>query len=100
VSDGIVYAVATDPLLTDGIVLQTQNALDELSRILENAGSGLAGLLQATVYLADVKQKPEMDSVWINWIRSEKNWPQRACIGVELDEGCLIEVVATAKLVP
>lgn len=98
VSNGIVYAVATDPYCADGIVEQTRNTLHELTRILEKAGSGHAGLLQATVYLADVKQKPLMDTVWLEWIGPEQNWPQRACVGVELYEGCPIEVVATAKV--
>ena len=69
----------------------------ELDRILRNTGSGKAGLLQATVYLSDVKQKQAVDPIWIDWIGPEENWPQRACVGVDLDEGCLIEVVVTAK---
>lgn len=98
VSDGLVYAVATDPQGSDGILAQTKHTLDELNRILEQAGSGKAGLLQATVYLSDVKQKPEIDTIWIDWIGPEDNWPQRACVGVDLDEGCLIEIVVTAKV--
>ncbi len=97
VSDGIVYAVATDPVSSDTIHLQTRNALAELDRILRNANSGKPGLLQATVYLSDIQQKPELDEVWIDWIGPEQNWPQRACVGVDLDEGCLIEIVVTAK---
>ncbi|MFG5382758.1 Rid family hydrolase [Yoonia sp. R2-816] len=84
---------------SDGILSQTQNTLDELNRILEQAGSGKAGLLQATVYLSNVKQKLEMDTIWIDWIGPEENWPQRACVGVDLDEGCLIEIVVTAKVI-
>ncbi|MEL6218698.1 MAG: Rid family hydrolase [Pseudomonadota bacterium] len=98
VSDGLVYAVATDPHCADGILAQTRNTLDELAHILEDAGSGKAGLLQATVYLSDVRQKPQMDTVWIDWVGPEENWPQRACVGVDLDEGYLIEVVVIAKL--
>ena len=98
VSDGLVYAVATDPQGADGILAQTRNTLQELDRILDKAGSGKSGLLHATVYLSDVKQKPDMDTVWRDWIGSEENWPQRACIGVDLDEGYLIEVVVTAKV--
>ena len=97
VSDGMVYAVATDPLVSEGIEAQTRNTLAELDRILENADSGKTGLLQATVYLSDVKQKQSLDKIWIDWIGSEENWPQRACVGVDLDEGCLIEIVVTAK---
>ncbi|MEL6421202.1 MAG: hypothetical protein AAFQ42_01945 [Pseudomonadota bacterium] len=39
-----------------------------------------------------------MDSVWIDWVGPEENWPQRACVGVDLYDDCLIEVVATAKV--
>lgn len=98
VSDGTVYAVATDPSSADGIVEQTKNTLAELTTVLQKAGSGPAGLLQATVYLADIRQKPQMDSVWIDWVGPEQNWPQRACLGVDLDAGCLIEIVVTAKV--
>lgn len=97
VCDEMVYAVATDPYCADGIIEQTKNTLTELTRILEKAGSGNAGLIQATVYLADIKQKPQMDTVWIKWVGPKQNWPQRACVGVDLDEGYLIEVVVTAK---
>lgn len=98
VSDGLVYAVATDPHCAHGIIEQTKNTLNELTRILENAGSGKSGLLQATVYLRDVRQKTQMDTVWSDWVGSVENWPQRACVGVELDEGYLIEVVVTSKV--
>ncbi|MEM7318892.1 MAG: Rid family hydrolase [Pseudomonadota bacterium] len=97
VSGGLVYAVSTDPICATGILAQTKNALDELDRILVNAGSGKRGLLRVTVYLKDVTQKADMDTIWIDWIGPEENWPQRACVGVQLDEGCLIEIVATAK---
>lgn len=98
ISDGIVYAVATDPGLSDGVVAQTQSALAEIDRILAAAGSNKAGLLQVTVYLADVKDKAKIDPVWIDWIGPEENWPQRACIGVGLDDNCLIEIVLRAKV--
>ena len=98
VSDGLVYAVATDPIGADDIAGQTRNTLQELDRILIEAGSGKPGLVQATVYLSDISQKPEMDVVWNEWIGGEENWPQRACVGVDLDAGYLIEVVVTAKV--
>ena len=97
VSDGRVYAVATDPYCADGIVEQTRNTLHELDRILAEAGSGKAGLLQATVYLSNISEKAIMDPVWCEWIGGQENWPQRACVGVDLDDGYLIEVVVIAK---
>ncbi|MEO9877220.1 MAG: RidA family protein [Anderseniella sp.] len=98
VSGGLVYAVATDPECADSITAQTRNTLHELDRVLTEAGSGKAGLVQATVYLSDISSKPDMDSVWCKWIGPEENWPQRACIGVDLDEGYLIEIVVVATV--
>ena len=98
VSGGLVYAVATDPVCADGVIEQTRNTLEELERVLGEAGSGKTGLIQATVYLSDISNKPDMDSVWCEWVGPEENWPQRACIGVELEAGYLIEVVVTAAV--
>ena len=98
VSGGLVYAVATDPHCAEGITEQTRNTLHELDSVLTGAGSGKAGLVQATVYLSDISSKPEMDSVWCEWIGSEENWPQRACVGVDLDDRYLIEIVVVATV--
>lgn len=98
ISDGLVYAVATDPLCAAGITAQTRNTLQDLERLLVAAGSGKPGLLQATVYLSDIAEKPAMDRVWVDWVGPQQNWPQRACIGVDLDEGYLIEVVTIARI--
>lgn len=98
VSGGLVYAVATDPVCADGITEQTRNTLHELDELLIKAGSGKSGLVQATVYLSDMSNKPDMDAVWCNWIGPEENWPQRACVGVDLDDRYLIEVVVVATV--
>ena len=98
VSGGLVYAVATDPVCAEGITKQTWNTLQDIERVLVKAGSAKDRLIQATVYLSDMSNKPEMDSVWCEWIGAEENWPQRACVGVELEDGYLIEVVVVAAL--
>jgi len=98
VHGGLVYAVSTDPVRAEGIAQQTRNALADLDRILAAAGSGKAGLIQATVYLSDIADKPAMDAVWCAWIGPQENWPQRACVGVQLEAGDLIEIVVTAKV--
>jgi enamine deaminase RidA (YjgF/YER057c/UK114 family) len=97
VADGVVHAVATDTRPSETIEEQTERALQELDDLLCKAGSGKSGLVQATVYLSDISLKPRMDRVWCDWVGPEENWPQRACIGVALDEGYLIEIVVTAK---
>ena len=94
--NGLTFAVATDPASADGIVAQTRNTLAALDRTLAEAGSGKDALLQATVYLRDMSMKADMDAVWCEWIGPPENWPQRACVGVDLAGEDLIEVVVTA----
>lgn len=98
VAGNLVYAVATDPHCAAGIAEQTRNTLAELDNVLAKAGSGKTDLIQATVYLSNISEKAVMDAVWCDWIGPEDNWPQRACVGVELDAGYLIEVVVTARV--
>ena len=98
VVDGYVYAVAYDPIDTQGIASQSKNTFQELDRRLKKAGSHKDSLIQVTVYLSDISNKAEMDKVWCEWMGpDESNWPQRACVGVQLAKGCLIEVVVIAK---
>ena len=98
VHGGLVYAVATDPNEAEGITAQTRNTLAALEATLEEAGSGKTRILQATVYLRDMANKPEMDEVWCDWIGPEENWPQRACVGTDLAGEDLVEIVVTASL--
>jgi len=96
VHNGLVYAVATDTSSSQGIAEQTRQALATLDEVLAEAGSGKTGLLQSTVYLRDMSDKPAMDEIWCDWIGPKENWPQRACVGVDLAGKDLIEIVVTA----
>ena len=98
VHGGLVYAVAYDPNLVPGITDQTRNALSFLDQTLEEAGSSKSSLLQVTVYLDDMSMKRDMDEVWCDWIGSQENWPQRACVGTDLAGNDLIEIVVTAAV--
>ena len=99
VHNGYVYAVATDTSGSQGIAAQTHRALAALDEALAEAGSSKAGLLQATVYLSDMRDKSAMDQIWCDWIGPSENWPQRACVGVDLAGDDLIEIVVTAIVV-
>ncbi|MEK9754219.1 MAG: RidA family protein [Rhodospirillaceae bacterium] len=93
---GLVYAVATDPSNAASVAEQTRNTLAALDKSLAEAGSDKTRIVQATVYLTDVSAKDEMDAVWCEWIGPEANWPQRACIGVQLAGANLVEIVLIA----
>lgn len=94
--NGLVHAVATDTDNSATLAEQTRRTLEILEQNLVDAGSGKTGLLQATVYLADMAGKAEMDAVWCDWIGPAENWPQRACVGADLAGNDLVEIVVTA----
>jgi len=95
--NGTAFVVAYDPDAAHGIVDQTRNTLRFLETKLSEVGSGKDALLHATIFLSDMSMKAEMDSVWCEWIGSEKNWPQRVCVGADLgDDVTLLEITVIA----
>ena len=93
---GRVHTVATDAANADGIDAQTRNPLAAIDKNLADAGSDKTRIIQATVYISDMANKAAMDEVWCEWIGPEANWPQRACIGVNLAGANLVEIVVVA----
>ena len=55
-------------------------------------------IVDATIYLSDISTKAEMDAVWNTWI-PHGAWPCRACIGVDLAPGDLVEIKVAALAV-
>ncbi|MBX2882323.1 MAG: RidA family protein [Granulosicoccus sp.] len=93
----LVFTVATATDESMDIVGQTAQALAMLDRSLGELGSDKQKILSAQVFLAKIADKPVMDQVWLNWIGSDsERWPQRACLGVELEENYLIEITVVA----
>ena len=93
----LVWAVATDRTSSATIEEQTRKTLSELDRVLADLGSNRTRILSATIYLASMLDKPQMDAVWVEWIGSNKNhWPQRACVGAGLEGKTLVEIVLVA----
>ena len=93
----LVWAVATDRTASATIEEQTCRSLSELDRVLMELGSNRNRILSATVYLARMSDKPQMDAVWVGWIGSDKShWPQRACVGAALEGKTLVEIVLLA----
>ena len=92
---GMVYtvAVADDP--SADMRGQAEQTLARLDANLAEAGVDRSRLLSVTVYLADLADKPVLNQVWDRWI-GPADWPQRACVGVELEGGTLVEIVALA----
>ncbi|WP_299949558.1 RidA family protein [uncultured Ruegeria sp.] len=57
---------------------QTRTCLTEVDKLLIEAGSDRDHILQATIWLADMKDFDEMNAVWDAWVPGG-NAPARAC---------------------
>lgn len=74
---------------------QTQQVLAKIDEALDAAGTDKSKILSATVYLADVNGKDEMNEAWIAWMDRD-NPPARAAVGVALTPGTLVEIMVCA----
>jgi len=93
----LVWTVSTAQDEDLNLTEQTRQTLQKLEENLIQLGSDKSRILSATVYIANIDEKPIMDIVWNEWIGEDpKNWPQRACLGVSLGGNWLIEVTVTA----
>lgn len=95
VHNGLVYTVAVSSDKKPDVYLQTRLALEAITRTLSEAGSDKSHILTATMYLADMSKKDDMNRAWDEWV-DRNNAPQRACIGAILEGADLIEIVITA----
>jgi enamine deaminase RidA (YjgF/YER057c/UK114 family) len=75
---------------------QTADVLAQIDELLAAAGTDKSRLLSATVYIADLALKPEMDAAWSRWI-DPANPPTRATVEAKFaPRGALVEIVCSA----
>jgi enamine deaminase RidA (YjgF/YER057c/UK114 family) len=95
--NGIIYLagqVATD--LSAGMKAQTEDVLRQIDALLAKCGSNKSRILTATVYVNDMKAKPQMDEAWMAWV-DRGNPPARATVEVQLGSpDTLVEIMCTA----
>ncbi|MGU3399536.1 RidA family protein [Brucellaceae bacterium D45D] len=61
----------------ESVTEQTKAVLVEVDRLLAEAGSDKSKILQAIIWLADMKDFAEMNAVWDGWV-DPANTPARA----------------------
>ena len=59
---------------------QTEDVLRQIDALLAKCATNKSRILSATVYVKDMKLKPEMDAAWLAWVDPE-NLPARDCAG-------------------
>ncbi|POF34053.1 RidA family protein [Roseibium marinum] len=75
---------------------QTRDCLSRIDALLKKAGSSRTQILQAIVWLADISDFDEMNSVWDAWV-PEGHAPARACGEAKLARSDLkVEIIVTA----
>ena len=79
-----------------GIEGQTRTTFNNISTILEEAGSSLDQVVKVLIFLNDIKDYTVANRVYREYF--PKNFPARTCVEAHLEEGYLIEVEVVALL--
>ena len=97
VHNGIIYlAGQVAEKLDAGMKEQTADVLRQIDALLTANRSDKSRILTATVYVNDMKLKPQMDEAWMAWV-DRSNPPARATVEVELGSpDTLVEIMCTA----
>ena len=90
---------ATMELVEGGVAAQTRQVLTNLRHVLEKADSGLNFIVKTTVFLQDMGDFAEMNSVYAEFF--PENPPARSTVQVAgLPKGALVEIESIALLRP
>lgn len=99
VHDGLVYVsgqIPVDPAtgnIPEGMAAQAEQALKNLSAVLEAAGSGTGRALKVTVFISDMSQFAAVNEVYARFFAEP--YPARTCVeSPHLPKGVMIEIDA------
>jgi len=81
--------------LSKDITGQTEEVLAQIDALLETHGTDKTRLLQAQIWLKDIRDRETMNAVWSAWL-PEGGAPARACVQASLaDPRHLVEIMLT-----
>ena len=85
---------ATGAIDTEGIEAQTRQVINNLSAVLEAAGSGLDKVIKTTCFLADMGDFAAFNGIYAEYFTGK---PARSCVEVsKLPKGALVEIEVVA----
>ena len=77
---------------------QTEEILAKIDRLLAAAGTDKSKILVATIWLTDIRDFAEMNSVWDKWVPQGQS-PARACVESKLASPQIrVEIRVTAAI--
>ena len=86
---------ATGQLVEGGIKEQTRQSLTNIKAILEEAGLSMNNVVKTTVFLADMNDFADMNSVYAEFF--SEPYPARSAVAVKtLPKGALVEIEVVA----
>jgi 2-iminobutanoate/2-iminopropanoate deaminase len=86
----------TGDLLNGDMTVQAEQVMANLDAILAAAGSSLDRVLKATVFLADVEDRPAFNAVYADHLGEP--YPARSAVGVDLAVETGVEMECVAAL--
>ncbi len=82
--------------LSQDVTGQTRQVIAKLDEALEHFGTDKTRLLQAQIWLKDIRDRDAMNKVWLEWL-GEHGRPARACVQANMaDPRHLVEIMVTA----
>lgn len=82
--------------LTGDVKAQTADVLKQIDHLLKAGGTDKSKLVQATIWLTDIRLRDAMNEAWIAWTGG-KDLPTRACVEAKLaDPKMLVEIQVVA----
>ncbi len=82
--------------LSKDVIGQTEETLAQIDELLERHGTDKTRLLQAQIWLKDIRDREAMNVVWSAWL-PEGGAPARACVEANMAEPkILVEIMVTA----
>lgn len=82
--------------LTQDVTGQTRQVIAKIDAALEANGTDKSRLLQAQIWLKDIRDRDAMNAVWVEWL-GEEGRPARACVQANMaDPKHLVEIMINA----
>ena len=98
VHNGVAYVAGQVGTAHAPVAEQTREALDLIAELLVEAGSDKSRVLSAQIWLADMRDAEEMNTVWDAWV-PDGQAPARTCVETRLGEpGTKVEITVTAAV--
>ena len=88
---------ATGQFVEGGIKEQTRQSLTNVKAILEEAGTSMANVVKTTVFMADMNDFADMNTVYAEFFTEP--FPARSAVAVKtLPKGALVEIEVIAEV--